>query len=233
MEVLLDDTELIESIMNKYNKKEETKDEYKLNRRKRILELLEAAKVLVEDYLEALSYTRTGYSVHLKRDLDEIYINSYDPEWIRAWNGNIDKQPVFDFFEVITYVTEYFTKDESGTAEVIKEVLNNNPDDTTKEKMKKISTTFLSHRQIGEAEAFYKLIPDLLLKNSNVTCQWLPLGRKEDRYTRMKRVNEDENIDEKNLVKIDGVEGLWYEQPDILSKYNRRDEKLEKICYNQ
>ena len=96
--------------------------------------------------------------------------------------------------------------------------------------MKKIASTSLSHRQIGEAEAFYKLLPDLLLKNSNVTCQWLPLGKKNDRYIRMKQVEEDSK-DDKNLVKLEGVEGLWYEQPDILSKYKRRDDQLEKICY--
>ena len=61
------------------------------NRKKRIKELLMVAKVSEEDYLESLSWTRTGYTVHLKRDLDEIYINSYDPEWILAWDGNIDK----------------------------------------------------------------------------------------------------------------------------------------------
>ena len=45
-------------------------------------------------------------------------------------------------------------KDESGTVEAIKQVLDSNPEDNTKEKMKKVATTFLSHRQIGEAEAF-------------------------------------------------------------------------------
>ena len=152
------------------------------------------------DYVEALSWQRTGYSIHLKRDIDELYVNSYDPEWILAWDGNIDKQPVFDFFEVITYVTEYFTKDESGTAEVLKQALENNQNDSAKEKMKKIASTFLSHRQIGEAESFFKLLPDLLLKNSNVKCQWLPLGRKDERYRRMKRVDENDTEHE-NLIK--------------------------------
>ena len=90
----------------------------------------------------------------MQRDLNEIYIYSYNPEWLRAWNRNIDFSPTFDFFEVITYITEYFIKDESGTVEAIKQVLDSNPDDNTKEKMKKVATTFLSHRQIGEAEAF-------------------------------------------------------------------------------
>ena len=109
-------------------------------------------------------------------------------------------------------------------------MLHENPDDTTREKMKKVANTFLSHRQIGEAEAFYKLLPDLLLKNSNVTCQWLPLGKKDERYIRMKKVDGDTQ-DKNNLIKLEGVDGLWYEQPDILSKYKRRDDRLEKICY--
>ena len=124
--------------MNKYNKKKESKEEYKINRRKRIHELLRIAEVKPDDYLLALRYSRAGYSVHLKRDLDEIYVNSYNIEWIRAWNGNIDIQPCFDHFGIITYVTEYFVKDETGTIEVLKEVIENNPDDDTKEKMKKV-----------------------------------------------------------------------------------------------
>ena len=85
-----------------------------------------------------------------------------------------------------------------------------------------------AHRQIGEAEAFYKLLPGLLLNNSNVSCHWLPLGKKDDRYIRMNWV-EDDSKEDKNSVKLEGVEGLWHEQPDILSIYKRRDDQLEKI----
>ena len=180
------------------------------------------------EYKRALTYSRAGYSVNLKRDIDEIFINSYNPEWLRAWNANIDIQPCFDHFGVITYCTEYFVKDETGTMEVLKQVFEDNPDDTTKEKMKKIASTFLSHRQIGEAEAFYKLLPDLLLKNSNVSCQWLFLGTKEDKQIRMKRAEDGDK--QKNLIKLVGVEGLWYEQPDMLSKYKRRPDEIEEMC---
>ena len=95
--------------------------------------------------------------------------------------------------------------------------------------MKKIASTFLSHRQIGEAEAFFKLMPDLLLKNSNVASQWLYLGTREDRFIRMKRADENENKN-KNLIRLDGVEGLWYEQADMISKYKRRSDDLEEMC---
>ena len=88
-----------------HNKKTEIKEEYQDNRKKRILQILEIAKVTKDDYLEALSWSRAAYAIHLKRDIDEIYINSYNPEWLQAWDGNIDIQPCTDFFGVITYIT--------------------------------------------------------------------------------------------------------------------------------
>ena len=75
---VLEDNETIESIMAKYDKKNETKEEYNINRKKRILELLAIAEVSEEQYVQALSYSKAAYSVHLKRDLDEIYINSFN-----------------------------------------------------------------------------------------------------------------------------------------------------------
>ena len=66
----LEDQELIDSIMSKYNKKEENKEEYNINRKRRILELLKKAEVSEDEYIEALSWSRNGYSIHLKRDID-------------------------------------------------------------------------------------------------------------------------------------------------------------------
>ena len=61
-------------------------------------------------------------------------------------------------------------------------------------------------------------------------CQWLALGQKDQRYIRMKRFDEKENKEtQKNLIKIEGAEGSWYEQPDILSKYKPKDERIEKL----
>ena len=50
--------------MSKYQKDKE----YELNRKKRILELLVIANVSEDEYLEALKYSKAGYSVILKRD---------------------------------------------------------------------------------------------------------------------------------------------------------------------
>ena len=67
--------------------------------------------------------------------MDEIYINSYNIEWLRAWNGNMDIQIVLDYFAVITYVTDYYAKDDTGTMEVIKAALAQTKTNDLKEKI--------------------------------------------------------------------------------------------------
>ena len=84
------------------------------------MSVLKVAGVNETCYLEAVQeQTRRGVNVILARDVDEMYINNYNPEWIRAWNGNMDWSPCLDFFAVITYITEYFTKDEIGTSNLL------------------------------------------------------------------------------------------------------------------
>ena len=51
------------------------------------------AGVTLQEYEEALSFTKTGYKVVIERDLTEIYVNSYNVEWMEAWDGNMDIQP--------------------------------------------------------------------------------------------------------------------------------------------
>ena len=156
--------------------KNESIDEYRENRRKkRILKILELAKVSTENYLLALQEScRKGITVILQRDIDEIYVNNYNPEWLLAWNGNIDFQPCFDFFAVVTYITEYFTKDESGTSAFLAEASKQIKALPIKDQRRCIKNVFLTHRQMGLSEAIMKIHPDIKLKDSNITSEFVP-----------------------------------------------------------
>ena len=50
----------------------------------------------------------------MARDIDEIWVNSYNPEITRAWNGNTDFQVVINYFAIINYIAEYYSKDDTG-----------------------------------------------------------------------------------------------------------------------
>ena len=96
--------------------KMESPEEYKRNIRERIDKVLKEASaggtpVTYEMYEKAvIEQPRKGSEVLLQRDIDEIFINNYNPEWIVDWNANIDISPVYDYYGTITYITDYFTK---------------------------------------------------------------------------------------------------------------------------
>ena len=231
---VIEDEEAMQKIMSQYDKQNETQEEYIQNREKRIRKLCQVADVNYEEYIKAISTSKTGYSVVLQRDLDEVYINPYNTEWLRAWDGNMDIQIVLDYFAVITYVTDYYAKDDSGTMEIIKATLAQTDSKDLKERMRIIANTFLTHRQMGEAEAVYRLLPSMLLKKSNVACQWVSLGTKEERSSRWKKATEDDMKSGIPVIELDGHEGYWFEQQDMWSKYLRRPmDTLANMCFAQ
>ena len=96
--------------------KMESPEEYKRNIRLRIDEVLEKASaggelITYEKYEKAVvEQPRKGSEVLLRRDIDEIFVNNYNAEWIVSWDANIDISPVYDYYGTITYITDYFTK---------------------------------------------------------------------------------------------------------------------------
>ena len=99
--------------------------------------------------------------------------------------------------------------------------------------MRTISNIFLTHQQMGEAEAVYRLLSSMKLKKSNVGCQWLSLGKKEERSSRWKKATQKEIESGRHVTELMNHEGLWYEYQDMWSKYLRRPEELEEMCCAQ
>lgn len=94
----------------------ESPEEYKKNIRERIDKVLKIASaggelITYEQYEKAvIEQPRKGSEVLLQRDIDEIFINNYNGEWLVNWNANIDISPVYDYYGTITYITDYLTK---------------------------------------------------------------------------------------------------------------------------
>ena len=166
MDALEDDT-MVNEIIEKY-KSSSIADQLR--------EVCRIAGVKYTDYINALGISNRGYSVVFERSLSEMFINPFNETWIRSWNANLDLQPVLDYFAVVTYVTDYYAKDDSGTMEILKNTLKDKDITDVQEKMKVSANVYLTHRQIGEAEAVFRLIPSLTLSMSNITCQFVPTG---------------------------------------------------------
>ena len=134
---------------------------------------------------------------------------------------------------MITYITDYIEKPDTALQEVINKALEEDKSNDIKEKMKTVANVFLTTRQMGEAEAIYRLNPSLLLKNSNIACQWVSLGQKKDRSSRWTKATEEQLLAGVKAVELEGHEGLFVEQQDMWSKYLRRPNSLAEICFAQ
>ena len=231
---VVEDKEKLDQIMSKFDKQTEMPgDDHDECKAARIKEACKLADVKYEDYLTALGETGLGYSVVLSRDVDEIYVNSYNPEWIRAWDANLDIQVVLDYFAVITYITNYYAKDDTGTMENIRKVMKECQSKDLKDRMKQVANVFLTYRQMGEAEAVYRLVPSMTLSMSNIGCQFVALGPKEERSSRWRKATEADLMAGVPVEELANHQGLWYEQHDMWSKYLRRPDSLAEICFAQ
>ena len=210
----------VEEIMKMYPKNKNTI-------RKRIEVILEEAskdgegEITYETYRRAVEQHEPGKGckLHLKRDIDEIFINNYNPEWLEAWDSNIDISLVSDFYGAITYITDYWTKDSSGLTDVLRTAVKQlNKDDKMKKKCHEMANTFISHRQIGEAEAYYKLFPHMNLVYSSVATIYIPTVSKGERRQFLKK----QDPDTKKGFEVKDKTGLFLEKPDMVSKYERR-----------
>ena len=64
----------------------------------------EKEKQLIVKYHEILRNSVKGFTIVLKRDTNECFINNFNHEWLACWNANLDVSVVFDFFAILTYV---------------------------------------------------------------------------------------------------------------------------------
>ena len=239
-------TILVEDLKNIYlelKRLEEMIDIKEIEQR-RLENLLAAAgiqreneKSAVEVYEEALGVSKHGYKIVHKRDIDECYVNNYNPEWLISWNSNMDLQLCLDYHAVITYISDYYSKDDSGTMPQILEALKHSENQSLQSRLSVVANTFLTHRQIGESEAFFKILPHLQMKHSNIDAVFLPTGFKENRSRFLMELTEDQAKQCQNVLRIQNKEGLFTEKPSLIDKYERidtsRNMHLLKLTYIQ
>jgi hypothetical protein len=200
-----------------------------------LTEILNEAKVTAEDYYKALQVSSMGNKIVLKRTPKEIWINNYNPEWLRAWNGNMDIQVCTDIFAVVTYITDYYSKSETAVMEHWLKAWNESKSMDFKSRLHKLKDTFLTHRKMGECEAYYRVLPALHLKDSNIKCVFVTSGFPENRSKFLLKVNDDESntVESSDVITVKDREGKFREQTTLHNYYALRPKILENVCLAQ
>ena len=183
-------------------------------------------------YHYALSICENGTKAILKRDVDEIFVNNYNPHWMEAWNGNMDLQLCLDYFSIITYMTDYVTKPEKKTTEILKSVQKQKQRENAphRDLMYSLAQTYLTHREMGECEAYYKLDPDLHYKQSNIRTVFVTSGFPWNRSNFLRKCKPN---DSDRGFDVDEYDGKFMETETIHDKYSMRPATIEMMCLAQ
>ena len=107
-------------------------------------------------------------------------------------------------FKLKASSSDYYLKPDNKMLEFLLAALKENEDLTLHEKLKLMKDTFLTHRQIGESECYYRLLPHMHLADSNLGSVFLHTGFNKSRFLRKIDDDEDDGID---TVTIEGREG--------------------------
>ena len=121
-----------------------------------------------------------GKQVVLKRRPNECYTNNYNKRFLDAYQANMDLQFCFDAYAVSTYVCDYWSKDESGMTEFLKEAFKEAKSWENKALLSHLKRTYMAKRQVGKCEAIYRAVPSLQLQGANIACTFVSSGYQEN-----------------------------------------------------
>ena len=148
---------------------------------------------ITDDYYWAFSILPDNdYEIHLKRSTGSCFVNNYNPVLLKAWEANLDIQPVHNYFKALTYMTAYFSKSESevfgslkqGTKEIKNQNLN------VRYAMKKIAYLFISSRQFSVQEAAYNVLPEFWLRKCSPGISFINTNLPNNRIRMIKSKEE-------------------------------------------
>ena len=114
-------------------------------------------------------------------------------------------------------------------------------DKDRKDQMRFMAQTFLTHRETGESEAYYRIFPHLHLSESNLKCVFVPTGFPSNRSQFARKVNgkeEDTENEEseqsgQDFITVPGREGQYKRALSHQEKYAARPKLLEYMSFAQ
>ena len=115
----------------------------------------EETRILKEDEI----HKNNNKFVIMKRNVNEKYINNYNPVILEMWQANMDIQPIGSVFGIAFYVAKYLAKEEpiyiqKQIHEALKEIKASNNNEFV-QKIRYVSNIIIKNRERSAKEAAY------------------------------------------------------------------------------
>ena len=91
-------------------------------------------------------------------------------------------------------------------------------DKDMRQKCNEMANQFMTHRQVGESEAIYKLLANMKMTYSSIATIFVPTEPKGQRRQFLQRQDPDSG----QGFEVEDKKGRFLEKPDLISKYERR-----------
>jgi hypothetical protein len=193
--------------------------------------LLSDLGISVTDYHHALSIGVKGRTYIPVRKPDETCINNYNPTILSAWQANIDIQPTpMHVLCTLSRTSPRARGKWVNCFELQKKELSNSD---IKIQMKKIGTTFLTHREVSAQEAAYRLL-SLPMISCNVKRIFVSADLAEERIRVLKPLFKLQELSpESEDVYIQGIHERYASRPDSLTDLCLADFAVEYDSCNK
>ena len=145
-------------------------------------EILVKAGINHDEYIKALEVSSKGSVVVLKRQPNECNVNNYNAPVTLAWQANTDIQYVLNAYACVMYVASYIMKTDRVMGQLLKCVAIT---DELKQQLRKVGSTFLTHREVSAQEAVYRIL-SLPMKQLSRSVVFVDTNTKSERIAVLK-----------------------------------------------
>ena len=184
-------------------------------------EILESEHIPEELYLDCLrTSSHRGTTIILERDIADCKTNNFNPICIHLWRANMDIQYVADPYECIMYVLSYVLKCENGMSEILKRVAREFKEESVRNQMGKILSTFANKHEVSVHEAIHQVTSQWLFRKSR-SVVFVNNAPKEECHRMPKSPSELAGME-------DDDEDVF--MASIHDRYAARPNDLEELC---
>ncbi|MEW8548761.1 MAG: hypothetical protein AB2693_35120, partial [Candidatus Thiodiazotropha sp.] len=148
-------------------------------------EILQQLQITQQQYQEAHCALASRNTVILKRSPSDLWVNPYNEHLLKAWNGNMDIQPVLDPQSCLMYMIKYISKAERELGDVLKKAQQEAQEGHMEplKQLRKLGNVYLNAREICVMEAVYRVC-GMNLKQSSKEVLFVPADRNSARITK-------------------------------------------------
>ena len=169
-----------------------------------------------EEFQEAMRVVAKKASVVLKRNQEDVFINNYNPDLLRAWNANIDVQYVLDPYSCIMYIISYIAKSENELGVVLKqareEMIKEGMNVNEARCMRSLAHKYFTHREVSVQEAVVRL-SGYKLKQFSRKVIFIPTNEQDVRMSKpLVQIMNNEG-DERSGIWLTSIYDRYYARP--------------------